>query len=1018
VPEDGEAKLKLQLFGAFAAWVVGQPLPPLRLQKGRWLLALLALRQGQEVPRALLAQTLWPDRVETDARTGLRQLLSELRRALGDAADEVLRVTPRTLCLVTADVEVDVWAFDRAIVKGTKENTESHKSHKIAEALMRAVALYGGPLLEECAEPWVVGEREERERRYLQAIERLAALAGAAGDDATEIDTLRRGIAVDPTHEPLHRALLRALARTGDYGGAIQVYQALRQRLHDETHTEPSPELRAHYQQLRAEAERRAKRGELLSTVLATGAAPPIRLPRPLTPMIGREREAQEVMARLAFARLVTLVGTGGAGKTRLAIHVASELAAGYADGVWFIDLSALTAPERLPGHVAQGLGVQEERGRTYLETLIGFLLPKQLLLVLDNCEPLVDACAELVAALLSGCPELRILATSRERLGPMGESVYRLDGLGLPENERAAEASELLRAPAVQLFVQRAQATRHDFAPRAADLRDIAAVCRLLDGLPLAIELAAALVESLTSGEIATRLKAGQDLPEVHASTLPHRHRTLEALMASSYSLLTPMEQVLLRRLAVFHGGWTLAEAEGICAIANSQAAKGQHPPPESRDAPELLSALSRLVAKSLVVSEAREGRSRYRMLDLIRRYAERQLELSGEAEVLRLRHRDHFLQLAEEAARHLTGLEQARWLASLDAAHDNLRAVLWHAEATDGEILLRLVNALGRFWQIRGYWSEGLDWIDRALALMPGEPWLPLRASAANWASLLATYQGNLSRGQDYAARGLALWQSLGDEPGIASALGCLGIVAGNRGDYTAARDHHARSLELTRACGDKSGMAGALGYLGNVAMAQGDLAAAREYYKASLELRRALRDTWGVAASLNNLGLLARHERDWTTACSFLTESLTLRRQLGDRRCIAITLNLLGLCAIEQDDAERARLQLTEGLEHCREIGDRRSTAYALEAFAVLAMLERQPAQAVRLLGAAAALRAAIASPLTPPEEADDVARKRHLRDLLGDRVFAQHWEEGRRLFPFADLAAVLRAETPVC
>jgi predicted ATPase/DNA-binding SARP family transcriptional activator len=1005
VPEDGETRLKIRLFGAFDALLAGRPLPPLRSQKGKWLLALLALRQGQELPRTLLAQTLWPDRLQADALTGLRQLLTDLRRALGDDAGELLRVTRHTLCLAVEGVEVDVRAFDRDIARSESSRFPQHPTPNAQrhsedhEALKRAVALYVGPLLEECGDAWVVGERAQREGRFLKAIERLAALARAAGDEAAEIDTLRRGIAVDPLHEPLHRALLEAMARRGDYGGAMQAYQALRQRLHKECSTAPSPELQTIMARLRAEAEERARRTEHLPVSPSAGSSPLMHLPQSLTSLIGREREVQELTAELRLTRLVTLVGTGGVGKTRLAVEAAAALAADFLDGVWFIDLSETAMPERLAAQVARRLGVPEERGRTPLETLVGFLRPKQLLMVLDNCEHLIVASAQLATALLSACPQLRILATSRLRLGPMSERVYRLEGLALPAADGELEASELLRSAAIQLFVERARSVRHDFGAYGGELRAAAEACRLLDGLPLAIELAAALTEAMTPGEIAARLRSGRELPPAPDPTLPDRHRTLEALLASSYDRLAPVEQTLLRRLAVFHGGWTLIEAEEVCGSSDPGAVQQERNEAEG-GRPDLLPTLSRLVAQSLLTAETGEGGSRYRMLDLIRRYAERQLERSGEGEAIRIRHCDYFLRRAEEAEQRLMGPEQTRWLHRLDEAYPNLRAALRQAETTNGATMLRLVNALGRYWQIRGHWSEGLDWIDRALAAQSqsaDEEALPLRANALNWASVLAAYQGDLSRGRSDAEQGLALWQTLGDELGIAGSLGCLGIVAGARGDYEAAQQYHERSLALARANGDEIGMAGALGYLGNAAMAQEQFDAARDYYRESLALRRALRDAWGVAASLNNLGLLARHEQDLTTAQDCLTESLTLRRQLGDRRCIAITLNLLGLCAADQGDAELARQLLAEGLTICRAIGDRRSAAYALEALAALAILETQSERAVQLLAAAAALREAISSPLTPAEQAVDAAKKRRLREQLGEEAFTQLWNE---------------------
>lgn len=971
--QDGSKRI-IRLFGSFEATVGSAPLPELRSQKGKWLLALLALRQGQETSRVWLASTLWPDSLQSEALTSLRQSLSDLRRALGDPAEGLLIVTTNTLCLSVERADVDVRTFDRLITKDDPD------------ALQRAVALYRGPLLEECAEPWALLERETRQQQFVKALEKLAAYATAAGGDDQALDYLRRGVATEPTNEPLHIALLHSLTRLGDYGGAVLAYQALRRRLQEEFLAQPSPELQSLYLKIRAEADRRARPSRPVAPSVVS--LPIVRVPHPLTPLIGREAQTQQILAQLALARLVTLVGTGGAGKTRLALHIALLLAEEYADGVWFVDLSTLHASDLLPQQVALALGVPEERGRTRLETLIDFLRSKQLLLILDNCEPVVAACAELAASLLSSCPKLRILATSRWKLNLMGENVCQVSGLALPEAAPSLDAPTLLQSEAARLFVERARAIRVDLPLTSRDVLAIARLCALLDGLPLALELAAALVETLTPDEIVARLEVGLDFPFSDDPVRPRRHRSLEALLESSITLLTPPEQTLLQRCAVFSGVWTREEADALCADA----------PP---DRPDLLPLLSRLVAKSLVIAEPRDGKTRYRMLDVIRRYAEKKIEQSGEADALRRRHLALSLQLAEEAERRLTGPEQAHWLTHMDDAYDNLRAALRFAEMTDATAMLRLVNALGRFQQIRGYWSEGKRWIERALAKPGNENEQALRASALNWASILATYQGEMNEGQAFAEQGLSIWETLADMRGIASSLGCLGIVAANRGDYIAARTYHEKSLELARFEQDESGMAASLGYLGNIATATGDFEGAKTYFTASLELRRALNDAWGVAASLNNLGLLARNRRDWTEARRRLAASLEMRRALGDRRCLAISLNLLGQCDCEEGDLSSAREHLEESLNLSLEVGDKRSIAYAVEAFAALAMYEERPEHATLLFGFAAALRETIGSPLPPSEQPAYSAKQRNLQMTLGEAAYQHQRLTGKAL-----------------
>jgi predicted ATPase/DNA-binding SARP family transcriptional activator len=1039
------APLAIRLLGPFEVRVGGAPLPPLRSRKGQWLMALLVLRHGREVRRDWLAEALWPDSLGDEALASLRQSLSDLRRALGPEAKRLQSPTPRTLRLDLEGAEVDVLAFDAAAAGDE------------AEALAHAVALYRGALLEGCAELWVLAEREAREQAYLQALESLAAKATASGDHEAAVRYLRLGAAVDPLRQRLHRSLMQTLAASGQLPAAVEVYRSLRRQLDRERLEEPDAETTALYHRIRDRARRRRGRGsesrKAEDDTVPTARSPfrrsplALRTPRPLTALVGRERELREVSHRLLTARLITLTGPGGMGKTRLAIEVLRESAEEFEDGVCFVDLAPAAEPARVIPAVAAAIGLPDaDRSGSPADpaALTDFMRSRQLLLVLDNCEHLIETCANLARALLSSCLSLRILATSRERLGLTGEVVYPVPPLRVPGPDAPADPETLDRCAATRLFLERAAEVRAGFVATAENATAVARICRRLDGIPLAIELAGALADVLTPEEIAARLDDRFRLLTSGDHTRPDRHQTLQAMIDGSHDRLDEAERVLFRRLAVFAGGWTLDAAEGVCGDTDGSRGRGPLLPSE------ILSLLARLVARSLVLAEAHGGATRYRMLETIRAYAADRLREAGEEEALSTRHLDHCLHLAEQAEPELTGPEQTAWLARLDAERDNLRAALaWGvSRMTDAQRLtpndqrptpaLRLAGALGRYWQVRGLFREGREQLEWALAAGDGEDRTrqaaggggldgyriseeraaglspadcAARAKALSWSGFLALYQGDHPAARVQCERSLALWRRLGDTKGIAGALGCLGIVTKDVGDSASAETLFHESLSLWRERQDPVGIAGTLGYLGILAANRGDFAAARGFYEESLARRRQSEDRWGIAASLNNLGMLALYEHDYAAARALLEESLAIRRQLQDRRCTAITLNLLGLTVCALGDLPGARAHLVESLALAREIGERRSIAYGLEAFARLAAAElerrdpengarrRSARRGARLGGAAEALRESIGAPLPAADRAAYTPALEAARNELGEAGFAAAWGEGR-------------------
>ncbi len=689
-------------------------------------------------------------------------------------------------------------------------------------------------------------------------------------------------------------------------------------------------------------------------------AFPPLRslesfthnLPSQLSSFIGRTQEVADARRLLAGTRLLTLTGTGGAGKTRLALQVAAEVIEEYPGGVWLIDLAPLTDPALLPQAVASVLGIGEEGGeRTLVQTLTDALRPKSVLLVWDNCEHLILACARLAETLLRACPGLRLLATSREALEVGGESVLAVSSLALPPGPsaggRAATAEAVAGCDSVRLFVDRAAAALPAFRLSDANAAAVAQVCARLDGIPLALELAAARVRVLTPEQIAARLDDRFRLLAGGSRTALPRQQTLRALIDWSYDLLPPPEQALLRRLSVFAGGWPLEAAEAVCVG-------------EDVEDWEVLDLLSRLVAKSLVVVEPPEaGRVRYRLLENLRSYARERLAETGEGGALAGRHADWFLAFAEEAEPRLSGPEQASWLDRLERDHDNLRAALAfsHDDAGGVEAGLRLAGSLWKFWWMRGYFSEGRAYLGRALALR-GDSAPSLRAKA-------------LSR---------------------------MGILAEAQGDYAAATASYEEGLGIHRGLGDTLSVASILTNLGNVASSQEDWASAQDYYEQSLVVFRAQADEKRTAILLMNVGIVATHRQEYAEAHSLYEESLEIFRRRQDLGPLSSVLLNLGDLACNQKEYASARAYLFEGLKIAEKIGEKECIASILTTLGYTAWPLGQYEQAAKLFGAAAAIRASAGSSLAPRNQSSFEENIATVRAKLGEEKFRTAWKQG--------------------
>jgi predicted ATPase/DNA-binding SARP family transcriptional activator len=1031
--------LQIQLLGDLQIAYDGTQVKGVNTARLQSLLAYLLIHRQASQSRQQLAFLFWPDTVEAKARANLRFFLHRLRRALPDA-DRFIQIDETSVVWrADAPFTLDVAVFEDALEKAKQEMGEA-----AVRALESAVSLYRGDLLPTCYDDWILPERERLRQLYLAALARLIQEMESQGEYRAAISRAQQLLRYDPLHEETYRQLMRLHAKNGDHVGALRAFHTCAAVLERELAVEPSPATRAEYKQLLrqttpATAAVKARPAPDYA-ILQVPNATPNNLQLSLTSFIGREREISEVKLRLATTRLLTLTGTGGSGKTRLALEGAIQLLlAGqaqladsrYPDGIWWIELAALGDPALVTQAVAAVLEVREERRKPLSEALIGSLRQKLTLLVWDNCEHVIDACAQLAETLLRACPGVSILATSREPLRIEGETTWSVPALSLPDKELLSNTdsySQITQFEAVRLFSERAALAFPAFTLTPGNAAAVVEICRKLDGLPLAIELAAARVKVLRVEQIADRLDDRFNLLKAAQRRSDARHQSLRAVMDWSFELLAPAERALFQRLAVFAGGFTLEAVEAACAG-------------DGLESHQLLELLSLLVDKSLVRMDQGSGEARFDLLETIRQYASGKLVESDQVEAVRGKHANFYLMLAERVHSALRGPQQELWLERMEREHDNLRAALAWSQTPAGkpEVGLRLAGNLWRFWGRRGHLSEGRRTLEAMLARVPAHT--AARAQALDGAGWLAYSQGDHLAARVLDEESLLIWREVGDRKGMALALNNLGNVAHKLADYATARQFHEESLKLRRELGDQADVAASLHNLGMVALDQGDYLSARALFEESLAFKQQLGNKWDMVTTINslggialergeadtawalyeqslalgqelgdkgamamvliNMGNVALRQGDFAAAHHCLEQGLVLRRELGHRWGAAVALHNLGMVAMAQGNPGEARGLFAESLDIRREVGDRLGIAHCLAGLAGVAWSQARPERASRVLGAIEALLEALGARLDVIERDLYNRYVAELKAHLGEDQFATAWAAGRAL-----------------
>ncbi len=953
-PADTPRSLEILLLGPFSVVVDGVPVPEDRWQRrqAKTLVKILALSPHLRAHREALTELLWPDADPELAANNLNKVIHAARRALepslrrgGDSAFIITR-EQQVLLDAPGGPRVDALDFERLAAEALERGADAAR----CEA---ALALYAGDLLvEDRYDAWLDTRRSRLSGLRHDLADRLAGIYEAWGDLHASLTLLEALVATDPFDEAAVRRLMRVHAASGRRDRALKLFDELAARLRAELDAEPDPATVT-------------VRDELARTEPETEEEPPkprTNLPRRGTRFVGREREVAEIERSLRDERLVTLTGLGGIGKTRLASHVAASAAPSFPGGVWLVELAGVADPALVGRATVAALGIPERRGLEPAAAIAG-ALAEPALVVLDNCEHLVEAAAAFASALLSATERITILATSREPLGVEGELVWRVTPLELPPPEAAPSAATLDEFEATRLYLDRARLRSPGFAPSPETSAAVVELCRRLDGVPLAIELAAASAGTLAAASVVARLDDRLRFTASGERSADPRHRTLGAVMDWSYDLLSEPERRLLERLSVFAGGFTLDAAEAIASASAEpfERSSTQDSAPSTQHFESTKHLLERLADTSLVTPEAHGEEVRYHLLETVRLYAAEKLAGRGEEEAVRRSHALWFAGYAESVEPELSGLNQKFAVDRLNDERENLwAAIRWSLEhlGRDDDAAVRLCGALW-LWLQRSRLDESRRWFEQVLAVSEGAPTAP-RARLLHGLGNFCRQQGDFGVSKSLVERSVAMWRELGDQTNYARTLQTLASLLAEVGDYERGEAYLREAAEICRVTGDLIGYARSANWLGVHAIHVCEFDEAREWLGEALSLYRNAGAEANAMVMVHNLGEVALLTGDLDLADRLAAESLDASRRISETIIAPHSIRLRGDVATRRGDYEGARGLYRQAVEMHRAVGDRPALVGALESLGELAAATGDAEIALRIAGAATAAR----------------------------------------------------------
>lgn len=993
---------RIEMFGRLRVVGSDRTIDRFRTEKTAVLLAYLAYHLDRSHSREELIELLWPEADTARGQMSLRTAIASLRRQLeppGTRAGTVIFSDKKSLRLNSASAITDVGEFTRLLNEAvTDDDTANDK-------LAQAAAIYRGELLAGMYDEWVVTARNALREELFEALYKAIRARAEKKEFECAAKLGRLAVGIDPVREESHRALMRLYAAAGRPSAALEQYQQLKSVLREALDQEPSRASRELAEALNETT--RSAAGVRTHTPPAASVDPPpplspepipvrherASLPLSLTSFIGRKSELDSLIKLLTpngvtSPRLVTLLGPGGIGKTRTAIETANNLAEQFRGRVWFVPLANAFDVDQVVSAITATLRIRRTSSSAPIDQIAARLGEQPALMVLDNFEQVTEPGSTVVSELMAKSRSLRALVTSRRRLSIPGERLFPITPLEVPLDE--LDAASLLEVPSVQLFVDRARDAKPDFQLTEGNRGSVAQLCSMLEGMPLALELAAARAQVLTPAKMVEQVRDRLGFLVSRRRDVEERHRSLRAAIDWSYGLLTPDLQRLLARLSVFRGGWTLEAAQAVC-----------YPPELQPDLNRVIDDMADLTDNSLIISDETGAEMRFRMQESLREFAEDCVP-TYDVESLRSRHAQHILKIALEASLNLTGPDQKAWLDRLDLENSNLRAALSWLKSHQPEEGLRLAAVIWRFWYGRSYFREGYHWLTDLLEESPPDDTQVgelVRARALNGAGVLALQQSEFATAEERFKACLPTFRELGERAAESDCLNNLGNTAFDRGDFQLARSLYEEALEIKREIADRHGMARVLNNLGMALYHAQEIAASRLIQEESLEINRELGDWRLVASALNSLANVMSAQGDLTAARRHYEESLSIRRDLGDRVNLGLVLNNLAALSRTEGDYDKALALNREALLTIEDLGDRRTIASVLEGTANSTAALGRLESAARIWAIAERLEGEIGGRYERFEEYS--VKRDQTRAALGDAVFEQVSREARRM-----------------